>query len=247
MAATVLFVLGVVCALYGVAIFAAASGTPFFAVWFGIAAIFIALGWVVQAGYWDSLNVVLKRAVQLAGCAVLALVLVTQGLALSAFSQKGESDLDWIVVLGAQVRADGPSIVLRYRLDAAYDYLVENPDTRCIVTGTKGANEPVAEGVAMADYLVARGIDPDRIVIEDRATNTTENIAYSMAFLDPENDRVGIVTNNFHLFRGLAIARGAGLKHVFGIAAGSSPFFLPNNMLRETFGITKDFLAGHFG
>ena len=43
-------------------------------------------------------------------------------------SKKGSQDLDYIIVLGAQVREDGPSVVLKYRLDAAVDYLNGNPE-----------------------------------------------------------------------------------------------------------------------
>ena len=57
--------------------------------------------------------------------------------------------------------------------------------------------------------------------------------------------RVGIVTNNFHVFRSVAIARKQGLADVCGIAAPSTAFYLPNNLFREVFGITKDALWGN--
>ena len=66
-----------------------------------------------------------------------------------------------------------------------------------------------------------------------------------MAFLDAENDRVGIVTNDFHVFRATGIARKAGIRHVFGIAAYSVPWYQPNNMLREGLGILKDYAVGN--
>ena len=56
---------------------------------------------------------------------------------------------------------------------------------------------------------------------------------------------MGIVTNNFHLFRGMRIARKAGIVNVCGIAADSNPLYLPNNMVRESLGLAKDFLAGN--
>ena len=135
--------------------------------------------------------------------------------------------------------------MLAYRLEAAYGYLVANPDTRCIVSGGQGPNEPEPEAHVMARYLMARGISGDRIIIEDASANTAENIMNSLAFIDPANDRVGIVTNNFHVFRGCAIARKKGIANVSGISAESSPWFLPNNLLRESCGITKDFVFGN--
>ena len=56
---------------------------------------------------------------------------------------------------------------------------------------------------------------------------------------------MGIVTNNFHIFRSVRIAQKHGYRHVWGIAAPSTEFHLLNNMLRESFGITKDFLEGN--
>ena len=60
---------------------------------------------------------------------------------------------------GGAWRADeenGPSRALQLRLDTAYDYLVENPDTIVIVSGGKGSNEPVSEAQGMYEYLAGR-------------------------------------------------------------------------------------------
>lgn len=67
------------------------------------------------------------------------------GMIIGEFSSTGKQNLDYMIVLGAQVHEDGPSVVLKYRLDAAIDYLNENPDTNCIVSGGQGANEPFPE------------------------------------------------------------------------------------------------------
>ena len=53
------------------------------------------------------------------------------------------------------------------------------------------------------------------------------------------------LTNNFHVTRAAALARKQGLTNVYAIAAPSDPAYLPNNMFREFFGLTKDFLAGN--
>jgi uncharacterized membrane protein YczE len=115
----------------------------------------------------------------------------------------------------------------------------------CIVTGGKGAAEPFPEGQGMRDYLVRVGIPAARIVVEDRALNTVQNIANSKALMASPNASVAIVTSNFHVTRGLALARKQGLTGAYAIAAPSTPLFLPNNMLREFFGLSKDFLLGN--
>ena len=148
-------------------------------------------------------------------------------------------------ILGAQVREDGPSVVLRYRLDAAIEYLNENPNTICIVSGGQGFNEPFSEADGMADYLIENGIEKSRILLEDESTNTLENIRNSKALMESSYNGVGIVTNNFHVFRAVQLAKAQGLENVCGIAADSSKIYLPNNVLRECCGILKDWLLNN--
>ena len=56
---------------------------------------------------------------------------------------------------------------------------------------------------------------------------------------------MGIVTNDFHVYRAVHIARKAGLAHACGIAGYSTPLYLPNNLLRESLGLAKDFAVGN--
>ena len=238
-------ILGALCIVYCLALFLAGNyGTKFFLIWglLGIACLFwTKYGNIIK----KRLSQRIKKAVVLLIGAGLLVFLITEGCILSGFFAKGKDDLDYIIVLGAQVREDGPSYVLQKRLDAAYEYLINNPDTIVIVSGGKGSNEPTTEAQGMYDYLVGRGIAPERILMEGASRNTSENISYSMQLFDAENSSVGIVTNNFHVFRGMHLAKAEGCKDVCGIAAGSNPGYLPNNMLREFFGVVKDFLTGN--
>ena len=131
------------------------------------------------------------------------------------------------------------------RLDKAYDYLTENPDTVVIVSGGQGPDEHVSEAQGMYDYLVEKGIAAERILMEDQSRNTSQNIGFSSALLDKENSSVGIVTNNFHIFRATRIAKKSGYLHVCGIAAPSELSMQGNNMLREFMGVMKDFFVGN--
>ena len=127
-------------------------------------------------------------------------------------------------------------------LDAAAAYLKDNPETICIVSGGQGSNEPFPEAVGMQRYLTENGVDPSRILPEDKSENTVMNIRYSKALISDPACSVGIVTNDFHMYRALMLARREGLQNAFGIAARSNPVFLPNNTLREVFGLAKDLL-----
>lgn len=109
-------------------------------------------------------------------------ILFTEGCIISGFSKNTDKELDYIVVLGAQLKTTGPSRVLQYRLDTAYEYLTAHPDTKVIVSGGQGSNEPASEAQGMCDYLVKRGIEPDRIILEDKSVNTEQNIRFSKDF-----------------------------------------------------------------
>ena len=194
---------------------------------------------------WSKLPHGLQRVITIIIVLGVLSFIIVEGCIISSYRAKGEPNLDYLIVLGAQVKEKGPSAALKFRLDTAYDYLVENENTLCIVSGGQGANEPHSEAQGMYDYLVEKGIAKERIIMEDKSTDTSENIAFSSVFLDMEKDRVGIVTNNFHVFRGVHLAKHQGIRNVCGIAAPSNIYFQLNNMVREFFGILKDLVCGN--
>lgn len=236
-------------AVYGYTIQSVHSGSRFYVIWYALAVCCVLLlaGWQTGAAAWLAQHCPkpVKAGVWgILGAATL-LFLVVEGCIIHGFSTTDQTNLDYVVVLGAQMRANGPSLILRYRLDAAAAYLEDNPDTRCIVSGGKGANETVSEASGMAAYLISKGIDKKRIYLEDKSTNTIQNIRNSKAYLDPGKDRVGIVSSNFHLYRGVQIAKKQGYRHVYGISAATPRAYLINNMVREFFGVLKDSLYGN--
>ena len=241
-------VLGVLCLLYCLTIFFFMGyGTSFFLIWGMIAVACGGMALLLSRTDWlDKLPKWLKRSFVILCCVGGAIFLFVEGMILSEFGTKAENSADYVIVLGAQWKSSGPSYVLKKRLDKAVDYLLDNPDTQVIVTGGQGINEHITEAEGMYSYLVEAGIEPERIHQEDQATNTVENLVLSSAFLDKETDKVVLVTNNFHMFRALSLAKGQGYENVEGLAAGSYPGMLPNNLLREFFGVGKDFLVGNF-
>lgn len=221
-------------------------GTRFFLIWGVIALGFAGLGFL----FWkpdlrERIPAAIKKGfVVLATVGVLCFALV-EGLIFSQFKAEAQAGADYVIVLGAQWKMNGPSYVLQKRLDAAAAYLRENPDTMVIVSGGRGSNEPISEAEGMAGYLMNAGIGSERILLEDRSTDTNENLEFSAEYIDKSEDRVVVVTNDFHVYRATQIARKKGFARVEGLAAGSYPAMLPNNLLREFFGVTKDFLAGN--
>lgn len=238
---------GVLCILYFLAIqMIGAYGTNFYFIWLLAGGALLAWGIGMERGIViPHLPLWLRRTAVVLFCMGCLLFLAVEGCIVSGFTAKGEAGLDYIIVLGAQMKANGPSKALRMRLDKAYDYLAENPHTVAIVSGGQGPDEHISEAQGMCDYLVGKGIAKERILLEDESRNTSQNIDFSSVFLDKEKDSVGIVTNNFHIFRATHIAKKSGYAQVCGIAAPSEFWMQGNNMLREFMGVMKDFLVGN--
>lgn len=177
--------------------------------------------------------------------AALALFLFVEGLIFSGMRQKGEENLDYIVVLGCRVKGDRPTRALQERIDTAYAYLMRNPETKAILSGGQGKDEDISEAACMKRALLQAGIEEDRLIEENRSTTTEENLENSKAYLDAEHDRIGIVTNNFHVYRGVALAKSAGYRKVCGIAAPSGTILQPHYLVREFFAVLMEKLRGN--
>ena len=243
----VLMLLGILFLAYFICIaFFVGHGTNFYFIWLflGVGSILFALLW--KKGVWaENIPLLVRRIFLVAFCIGMIIFVVVEGCIVSGFTQKGKSGADYVIVLGAQMKKNGPSKALQYRLDEAIRYLEENPDAKVIVSGGQGPDEHISEAQGMYEYLVSKGIKAQRIIKEDKSRNTTQNLRFSAEFLDKENDSVAVVSNNFHVFRAVKIAQKAGYKDVRGIAARGEPFLQWNNMMREFFGVTKDFLFGN--
>ncbi len=239
MAEKILITAGILFAAYGVTVKLAGSVTNFFLVWFFGAALCCLAALFLRMGFFGRLPFAVRVLIILLLLWACSLFVFVMALIGRHFRDSGRPDLDYIIVLGAQVFPYGPSSTLKYRLDRAYDYLQENPDTICIVSGGQGYNEPEPEGTAMKRYLMERGIPEDRILAETGSKTTEENLRFSRELMRDGNCSVGIVTNHFHVYRALKEAERQGYTDVCGIAARGKKIFLPNYLLREFFAVLK--------
>ncbi len=229
--------------LYGIMIAAIRSGSKFYIFWFFMAAVCIFFAFAAKIHLWSKL----KKPIKITFIALVVIgisaVGIFEAMVISSMNKTGPDNLDYIIVLGAHVKTTGPSVVLKARLDKAIDYMNNNPDTICIVSGGQGVNEPFSEAYGMKDYMTNNNINTDRIIMEDKSTTTMENIEFSKVIIDKHSTKddysVGVVTNNFHVFRAMQIANDNGLNNSYGISAHSNPLYLPNNMMREFFGEVK--------
>lgn len=154
------------------------------------------------------------------------------------------SRTDAIVVLGAQVRADGTlSIQLQWRLDKALEIYRNHPQ-KIVVCGAKGNDEPVTEAEAMRAYLVANGVPEDQVLMDDSSFNTRQNLANAKKLLPEGADSILIVTSNYHLPRALAIASDAGLD-ACGVGSPIKLVYWPKNHFREALAWVKYWLQSY--
>lgn len=181
------------------------------------------------------------------GYALVCMVIIAGSIAMGAAALKApRQNADALIVLGAGLWGENVSPTLAARLDAAITYLQDNPQTRCVLSGGQGPDEPIPEALAMARYVEKAGIAPERLILEEQSTNTHQNILYSLEILDKDS-HVVIVTSDFHVLRGTSLARGAGFTNVDGLASPSLASLLPQYALRETVGLLKDGVLGRFG
>lgn len=168
-------------------------------------------------------------------CYLLGFVACGVTLGIMAKSAKTEAPQNaTAIVLGCMVYDSGPSRMLLDRCDAAYEYLMANPEAKCIATGGQGHNEPMTEAEAIFDILTAKGIEPHRIYLEDTSTDTQENLdnAASIIAANDLPDTVAIATDGFHQFRAGIYAERAGLTP-YALSAETYLFVFPGYWARE--------------
>lgn len=142
-------------------------------------------------------------------------------------------DSDVIIVLGAQVKADGtPSVALERRLTAALESYQADRQL-IIVCGAQGSNEPRAEGDVMRDWLIEKGVPEDDVVAETASFNTRENLTYARAIMQHRGlEEALVVTSDYHVARALALCRQVGISAV-GKGSPSKPEYFIKNHFRE--------------
>ncbi|MEI4621012.1 YdcF family protein [Bacillus pfraonensis] len=154
---------------------------------------------------------------------------------------KVPGDADYMILLGAKVKGTEPSYSLQYRIDKAAEYLKIHEQTIVIVSGGKGKGEDISEALAMKQGLMKKNIAEQRIIMEDRSTNTDENIEFSKELIPASKKKGMIVTNDFHMFRAKKIAEKQGLK-VEGLSAKTPKPIIIQSNVREYFAITQYWL-----
>ncbi len=213
---------------------------------FGAAAVLLCLGLLWRWGKkyrWARAC----KAILLAGIAVgMILFTVLEAWVISWARTDDETAVTAVVVLGAGVNGTVPSLSLQVRLEAALDYIADKPDIPIVVTGSQGPGEEISEAQCMADWLIGHGVAAERILLEDQADNTEENIEFSKAMLRDHGidttANIAVVTSDYHLCRAHLLW---GVPWMVPVAAHMPEAYWPltiNYFIREAFAVAAEVL-----
>ena len=155
-----------------------------------------------------------------------------------------DRDKDFMIILGCGLRKDGtPTPLLAGRIDRALAFYEKQKSETgreliFVTSGGQGRGEVNSESLAMKNYLIEKGIPEERIIEEDRSTDTLENMRFSKAKIEElsKNAKVAFSTTNYHVFRSGLYARRVKMR-AQGIGAKTKWYFWPNAAVREFAGL----------
>ena len=168
---------------------------------------------------------------------------ITEVKIIRAMSARPKENLDYIIVLGAGLKGTEPSNQYKARIRKAAEYLDENENTKIIASGGQGNDEEISEAECAKRKLVSQyGIDESRIILEEKSTDTEENLRYSLEIIGDPTISTGIVTNGFHELRAMSIAKREGYKNVSSVPAKTLFPCGIHYVVREFFGMTEFYI-----
>lgn len=184
-----------------------------------------------------------KWLCRLGWCGFLACALLMYGISLGN-ALPANSGPQVIVVPGAQVNGDKPSLMLQNRLNRGLEVWQQHPGSLFVVSGGTAEGAPYSEAEVMFLYLTQNGVDPEDIYMEDKATNTEENFAFSAEMIRSKGLEypVVIATDAFHQTRCRLWANHYGLKDTHSAICTPCWGIAPVFWLREVCGVAHYFV-----
>lgn len=184
----------------------------------------------------NTLGTTLYKMISFSAVYALSLLAVySLSAVLNLFHLKKERNADYIVVLGAGIIGDQVTPLLAARIEKGIELLRYNPNAVLIMSGGQGPGEDIPESRAMAAYAASRGVDTEKIIIEQKSVSTQENLRFSRELMRKQKPEIVIVTTAYHVFRALILARQQGIRCV-GFGAKTKWYFTLNAFIREFVG-----------
>ena len=152
---------------------------------------------------------------------------------------KDLSDVDCIIILGAGVWGDKPSPMLEDRLLEGINLYKNNVSSKIIMSGDHG-REDYDEVNLMKNYAIEKGIPSEDIFMDHAGFSTYESIYRAKAIFKAK--RIVIVTQKYHLYRALYIAKQLDLE-AYGVGADPRQYVgATYREIREILARDKDFI-----
>ena len=173
----------------------------------------------------------------------IALLVIAESACMIAAANKEPEPGATVVVLGCRVYGERASLSMIERLDAAYDYLMAHPESKCVLSGGQGSGENITEAECMYRYLVNKGIEASRLYKEEASTTTRENLLFSEQLIKEQglNPVIAIATSEYHMYRAGMIADA--LDITWAAVPGKTAIWLfPTYYVRELYGILYEWI-----
>jgi uncharacterized SAM-binding protein YcdF (DUF218 family) len=178
-----------------------------------------------------------------AGTSLVVIGLISFGYLWTLVSRYDHVDPDGqtrqaAIVLGAALWDQQPSPALQERLNQALKLYHDGLVQYIILSGGLG-NNGITEAEGMKKYLVDRGVPAEHLILEDRSSNTKENLKFTAEILQKHKwTKLYIVTHDYHMYRALNYARQAGI-HASAAPVHSKVLFIPYHKARECLALIK--------
>ena len=176
---------------------------------------------------------------------ILTFILIEGMIIISGQTNDSEEKAEVLIILGAGLRGEIPTLSLKNRLDKGIELFQRNPDLLIVVSGGQGEGETITEAEAMERYLLDYGVPKEQILKEDQSTSTYENFTFSkQVLLDQKinlEEPIFVITNDFHVFRSKMIAKRVGFE-VITVPAKTPWIAVPSLYFREFFAVIKSVL-----
>ncbi len=192
----------------------------------------------------DSNKLIVKKIIDLSINITLSyfytLIIATLYCNIRASRNKPKMDKDFVIILGSKIKDNGElPPLLKGRVDKALEfgkkqYELTKKKIYYVPSGGQGSDEIMPEAEAIKNYLIKNGVDKKYIIVEDKSTNTYENMKFSKIkiYNIKEDSKISFSTTNYHVFRSGVIASEVGLD-CDGMGSKTKWYFYSNALIRE--------------
>ncbi|MGJ0846142.1 YdcF family protein [Tissierella praeacuta] len=167
------------------------------------------------------------------------IIFLTSSLIYNLWYEKRNKD--YLIVLGAGLIGDRVTPLLASRIDKAIEFYNSQKEKgvkppKIIMSGGQGADEVVSEAFAMKSYALEMNIPEEDILMEDKSTNTKENLKFSTNLIKNDslknNPKVLLFTTNYHVLRAGILAKSMGFNYN-GLGSKTKFYYYVSAIIRE--------------